>query len=103
MELMQLSLTNGADLDMQNRWGETPLHATCSKGQLETTRFLLDQGASVNTSNWVGETALHKAVRSGDNSLKLCQLLVERGADISATAYTGTPRSLAIASRIDPL
>lgn len=99
--MLDSSIKKGADPDMQNRYGETPLHAACGKGNIETAMFLLEKGSNVGLTNLVGETPLHKAVRCGDNALKLCTLLVERGADISVSGYTGTALSLAIASRLD--
>lgn len=101
--MLDASIKKGADPDMQNRYGETPLHAACAKGNTETAMFLMEKGANVGLTNLVGETPLHKSVRCGDNALRLCTLLVERGADITVSGYTGTAMSLAIASRVDPV
>ncbi len=49
-------LKKGADVEMQNKWGETPLHCTAKKGNVESSAFLLDHGADVNSIDTFGET-----------------------------------------------
>jgi ankyrin repeat protein len=55
-EILTLMLKRGADVEMRNKWGETPLHNTCKRGNLETTVYLLNNGADINAIDNFGET-----------------------------------------------
>ena len=55
-EILGLMLKRGADIEMRNKWGETPLHNTCKRGNLETTVYLLNNGADINAIDNFGET-----------------------------------------------
>ena len=83
---------------MQNRYGETCLHAACGKGNYSAVECLLKNGANVNVLNFAGENACHKVIMSGktDVSLKIVQLLIEYGCDLSTCGLQGTPVTLAI-------
>lgn len=97
MELLELSVEKGADIDMQNRWGDTPLHFTCHKGLYETTNFLLSKGASANILNFLGEAPIHKAIQSyrSNQSLKIVKLLINNGADWKISSLFGRPLFIA--------
>jgi len=86
-------------VNCHTRDGETPLHAACTAGRVELARYLLQKGADVNRLNLRGESALHAAVRVkvAANSLALCRLLVESGADVFVCGQHGTPLALSIA------
>ena len=75
---LRLLLDHGADINVQNRVGRTPLHRASFNGALEVVRLLLEHGADVEAKNIVGETALQEAADRGhDNVVKL---LREHGA-----------------------
>ena len=75
---LRLLLEHGADINVQNRVGRTPLHRASFNGALEVVRLLLEHGADVEAKNIVGETALQEAADRGhDNVVKL---LREHGA-----------------------
>ena len=107
--VLELLLSNGADISAKDHSGNTSLHLTsffCSvilasdhyspmeprtrgwKKQrvdwldmsLKVARSLLDHGADVNAVNYQGETALHLSIRKRQNSLT--QLLLARGAGV---------------------
>src|SRR6185312_127334 len=90
----------GAELNVQNRNGETPLHAACFRGNATAVAFLLEMGAAPNATNryarrWFdggclfrhadvcvcsqGETCLHYSVRAGARDL--ARMLLRYGAD----------------------
>jgi ankyrin repeat protein len=45
---------HGADLNIQNFNGESPLHLACSFGHKEVAKFLLEHGAQTNRKTLEG-------------------------------------------------
>ena len=103
VEILELLLSNGADINAKDRNGNTPLHLASffwpnstlvggrtwdlmvriprtSETSLDVTRSLLDHGADVNAVNCQGNTALHHSIITGQRSL--VQLLLARNADV---------------------
>jgi hypothetical protein len=74
-----LLLDRGADIDAQNRDGETALILAADRDLLNMVKALLDRGADINHQDKRGETALTRAARM-DNA-EVVALLLERGAD----------------------
>jgi acyl-CoA synthetase (AMP-forming)/AMP-acid ligase II/ankyrin repeat protein len=80
-----------------NYFGSTPLHAACVRGNLQSARILLSfGGASCNSKNNHGATPLILAasVLTTSNTcskhvLKLIQLLLENGAQLSSVDDSG--------------
>jgi ankyrin repeat protein len=60
-EMARLLISNGADLDIRNRAGETPLHGAASEGQKELVVILIAHGADVNARTRKGWTPLRWA------------------------------------------
>ena len=59
-------LAQGADVNVRNDGGETPLHRTAMvKKNAATAELLLAQGADVNAQNKYGYTPLHTAALMG--------------------------------------
>jgi len=85
--LLDMMLEKGAEINMENKWGETPLHGAAAKGLIDTTKYLLEHDADVDAANTFGETALHKACRTG--ALPLVQTLVQFNANIRISGYCG--------------
>ncbi|KAM8831705.1 ankyrin repeat and SOCS box protein 2-like isoform 2-T4 [Spinachia spinachia] len=73
-------LKNGADPNIFNKEGETPLFAACEQPSEDIVELLLRSGAHVNCCSLQGTSALHEACRHG--RLKLCRLLLEAGGDL---------------------
>jgi ankyrin repeat protein len=95
LTLVRLLLAHGADPLIGTFDKTTPLMVASGVGwaegftfqyseeeTLELVKLLLDKGAAVNDANNDGITALHGAGYKGAN--KVVQLLVDRGADLSA-------------------
>lgn len=70
---------NGADLNMQNKYGWTPLHVAIRRDRRDMVEYLLDKGADIDKVDGVGWTPLMEAVM--DEMTDLVGYLVEKGAD----------------------
>ena len=55
-------LAAGANKDLKNNDGETPLHIAVKEGNQAIVDALIKEGANVNQQNVLGETPLHIAV-----------------------------------------
>ena len=72
---------NGIDINGQNELGEKPLFKAALHGYHDIVKVLLQYGANVNARNGcLGKTALIAASETGH--AKICELLLESGADI---------------------
>jgi ankyrin repeat protein len=72
-------VAKGANVNMQNQRGETPLTIAAQLGWYEGAQFLLGRRASIDLANSRGETPLILAVQRRD--LALTRLLVNAGAN----------------------
>lgn len=59
-----------ADINIQNKYKETPLIVAVKEGRKEIVDFLLENYAVINSQNIDGNTALHLAILNGTNSKK---------------------------------
>jgi uncharacterized protein len=82
IELVNLLVRHGADVNQRNHRGLAPLHEaalTSWKAAQKISRLLLDEGAYVDAVDRLGRTPLILAV--GERNVDLVKLLLERGAD----------------------
>lgn len=99
VDVAKILILNGADVNAKSLLhGLTPLHDAAYVGQEEVVKILIDNGAEVNTKTLIeGNTALHRAVFCGENSVSVCKVLIERGADVNVRNSAGaTPLQQAI-------
>ena len=92
----------GADIQLADAHGITPLMAAVRANRPEIAELLIDRGARVRAADRRGFTALHYAAQNG--MTRTAGLLLDRGASINAPAGTGHYTSLqlaVIASRDD--
>lgn len=75
-------LKAGADPNVRDADGMTPLVCTAFKGSLDRTAILLDGGADPNGQDILGMTPLHAAAFEG--RLEIIRLLLARGASAMA-------------------
>lgn len=81
VEMMQLLLEYGANVNAVGKHGCSPLHQTVLyAGQDNMQRFLLDSGADMNVKNHHGYTPLHTAVCRGN--VAAVRMLLEYGAAV---------------------
>jgi ankyrin repeat protein len=76
------TLAAGADVQIANHVGSTPLHQAVGNGHLRLATVLLDGGAERDARNLHGQTPLHMAAIHGRRDI--IHLLVEAGADVGA-------------------
>jgi ankyrin repeat protein len=81
-------LDNGADINIADGGGQTPLHWASITGNSSIARKLLDKGvADVNAVSGQGFTALMLAAQGGAG--EVVNALVEKGADQTKTCPDG--------------
>lgn len=94
--VLYLMLQNRADVNQQNKHGETPLHQASHRGRELGVTQLLAAGALVSLTTKHGETPLHFAVRAGQKNV--VNLLLSAGADPMAVSASGTPLDMSKSS-----
>ena len=85
IEISQLLVTHGADINSrcENNW--TPLHTALYTGHLESAKWLLNHCADVNSQERGGRTPLHFSV----NNLEACRMLLEHNAEVDSRSNDG--------------
>ncbi|MCJ7765639.1 MAG: ankyrin repeat domain-containing protein [Thiovulaceae bacterium] len=86
-EAFKALIDAGADVNMQNKYGETLLHISIRRDRREMVVALLDNGADINRTDAPGWTPLMECVM--DDMPELCALLIEHGADKSIANKRG--------------
>lgn len=80
-------IDNGADVNLQNKYGWTLLHITIRRDRREMVHYLINKGADIDRVDGVGWTPLMEAIM--DDMPELCGYLVEKGADVSIANHRG--------------
>jgi ankyrin repeat protein len=75
-------LSEGADPNLANRFGFTPLHEAAIVRNAEMLELMLDAGGDANATFGEGETVLMTAARTGD--IASVQALLEHGGRVDA-------------------
>ena len=95
LDLVNLLLNKGANVNLQDKKGWTPLLYAASYQHIKTVRVLLRNNANVNLTNENGETALHLLTRipcdlkssfakvTSKELLELLSLVMSKGASIN--------------------
>jgi ankyrin repeat protein/SAM-dependent methyltransferase len=81
-DVVNLLLSQGADVNARNKEGKTPLHEAAAFRNKDVAELLLAKGSEVNARNKAGETPLHEAALFGARDVG--QLLLARGAEANA-------------------
>lgn len=98
--MVNLLVTEGALVDVQNRDFATPLHCAVEQGHRAVTRTLLAEGgADVNKEDFFSNTPLHWAVRARDE-VTARMLVLDAGAMVDAVSFdkSQTPLHVAVES-----
>lgn len=97
MQMFTLLIDNGADVNVKDEQGNTPLHYAAQEGQTEISRILISKGADVNAKGFEDATPLHAAAIGGNKDVVVS--LLDAGADVDAENYMErTPLHLAAKS-----
>ncbi|KAF5402933.1 Ankyrin repeat domain-containing protein 6 [Paragonimus heterotremus] len=78
---LQMLLNAGAQLDVRDTFGNTPLHYAAEDGDVGLLSLLLNNGASVDSQDITSKTPLMKAARSG--KLWAVRRLIAFGANVN--------------------
>ncbi len=84
----------GVDVNIQNKYGWTPLHIAIRRNHRDMVEYLLDKGADINRVDGVGWTPLMESIM--DDMTDLCALLVSRGADKSIANQRGATAAMLV-------
>ena len=89
-DVVALLLKRGANVNITDNTGDTPLIAAFLYGKKDVVKLLVANGADVRHAGQYGQTPLHWAASNGD--LDSAKLLLDRGANINAmNADSETP------------
>jgi ankyrin repeat protein len=78
--ILEALVRAGANLELPDKRGDTPLHAAARSGRTKSIETLLALGASMNTRNAENKTALAILASSEDLNTVASRILLERGA-----------------------
>jgi len=107
LEVAQLLVEAGADIEKADADGVTPLLMSILNGQVPVARYLLDRGANVRATDWYGQTPLFAAVDlrnldvpgpTRDNgvdraaALQLVQAVLDRSPEVNARTREYPPQ-----------
>ena len=92
----ELLLKAGAQKDLQDSEGFTPLNTAIEQGHPEVAKVLLARGANPNLATRSGQTPMHTA--AGCGNVEMVRLLLDHGAALHALQNAGTPLSLAVST-----
>lgn len=98
VDLTKLLLEKGANPNLANDYGETPLHIGICDQRLAIVQALLEKGAHVDLETPEGATPLYIAVVVGN--IDIIALLLEKGADPNAKTQ-GMRSPLELATLLD--
>ena len=86
IEISQLLITHGANVNSRCENNYTPLHVALDFRRLETVKWLLNHGADVNPQDKDGWSPLHFAVNW---NLEACRMLLEHNPEVDSRNNDG--------------
>ena len=87
LEIARLLVNSGANVNVTDDEGWTPLHAAARSGYRDIAELLLESGASLDVRNKNQETPLHVACYNG--KLDVSRFLIDRGSDMNSRDENG--------------
>jgi len=80
-------IEKGANINIKDRHGNTPLHIAASRGNCEIMELLIKNGARVKATDDGSNTPLHDAAMNGH--IEAAELLITKGANVNAKNNQG--------------
>ena len=84
-----LLIENGADVNKEDKDGNTPLIEAVMGNNESIIRFLIENGADVNKENRKGNTPLIETCDNYKDNENIIRLLIENGADVNKEGKNG--------------
>ena len=81
IRLIQVLIQNGANVNVQNKYGKTAIHLANQYGHKDCIETLLRAGADVSIQNIYGRTALHWASIKGHKDC--LEVLIKNNVDVN--------------------
>jgi len=102
IELVQLLIQKGADVNALDHAGNTPLHYAAESGNIPLIRILLDAGANVDSINRQGEPVLCSAILRSDGDIPaVVRALLDHRPDLALKAGSWEKTALELAIQQD--
>lgn len=86
-EMVEVLVRGGADVNLRNVTGETPLSAAARDGDVARVKILLDLGADIDPGDLAGRTPLAHALMAGRTAVAVA--LLDAGADPNRPGIDG--------------
>lgn len=85
LDMLAMLIRKGANIDIQDMFGNTPLLYAIDKNQADAVELLIRHGASVHIADFRGNTPLHSAC--SQNNKEICEQLLKQGAEPEAMDF----------------
>jgi len=79
VEIVRMLIDAGADVNLKDNNGDTPLHVAAKYGRVEIVRILINARANLDVQNNHDETPVHYAAMNGNPGI--ARMLIDAGAD----------------------
>lgn len=94
LEAFKAVFENDGNINLQNKYGWTPLHIAIRRDRRQMVEYLLDNGADINKKDGVGWTPLMESIM--DDMPELCKRLLDAGADTTITNDRGATAAVLV-------
>ena len=79
--ILKTLLKNGSNVNLETKYGYTPLHLAAETNTPSFIKLLIEKGANVNAQNSKGFSPLHAAAEKGN--FESSMVLIDNGADVN--------------------
>jgi ankyrin repeat protein len=87
LNIAEILIYRGANVNMSGNLGVTPLHLAAERGFTDMVKLLVQKGAMVKAKDEMGASPLHYAVEKG--KAEIVQILLEKGSDPAEVDNSG--------------